>query len=1239
MKHWKTWQICLFTIFCVLLNVVGRLIAVHYSFPVWLDSFGTVLCAYLMGPVCGSMVGVTGNILYSLSEPVFWTYGLASVALALIVGVGIQRKAMESLLGAMNIAMLAAIASTVISTVLDLWAAHGLTGNRFGDAVISFLGERNVPRVLCTLVGQFYVDFLDKLVTILSLHVVIRVLMARGRHPKLHWHRGGRGALGLLLVLGLLGGYGGQEASAAQDGYDSYVQTVYNSSRGLPCGEANDIAQTTDGILWIGTYAGLYRYNGSEFRWMDGLESVRNANCLFVDEEGRLWIGTNDNGLAIVINEKIVNLIDEDSGLPSNSVRAIVRGADGYYYIGTTGALQILTLNDGLRNIGALSEMNYTHCLAADDRGNVAAVTQDGRLFLLRRGEILSSLRLTADGGDIFKCCGFDRLGRLVVGSRTNRLRYYDISGGDFEFLREIRCEGLTGINDLYFPGNGEMFITADNGVALLDSRRSYRLLNTNDFNNSIDNMLMDYQGNLWFTSSRLGLLRLAPSSFRNIYSILSMKTEVVNAVAEWREKLYFGTDKGLDACNLSCSLNLTDELTERLEGVRIRCLLTDSKGTLWICTYGKGVIAVDGYGEGDYRVYDSADGVGNRSRVVTELRDGRIAVGTDTGVSFIRDGVVERSIGHSEGLINSMVLTITELEDGSLLVGTDGDGIALLRDGEIERMLTRDDGLSSEVILRSVADPKGEGVFLVTSNGLCFMNTDGSIRQLNRFPYFNNYNIWARDEDTLFVMSSAGLYVTRRDELLASGDSVGELRCELLDSNRGLSTSLTANSWSYCDGEGNLYLPCDTGVFSINVWDYDSKLRTYRLSVPTVQLDGKAYHRTPGEAILVGEGVSRVELVPEVVNFSVQVPPVGYFLEGFDTDWTITSQKNLNSIMYTNLPAGEYTLRLAVFNNDRSSILAERKFALTKTQNFYETVGFRLYFFGVILLAAVFLSSLVGYHSYASMRRKAEMANQTIIAIAKAVDAKDLRTSQHSERVSQYAVMIARELGWSEKECEDLRKAAKMHDIGKIGIPDNILNKPARLTDEEYAVMKSHTNKGGEMLRDVTLIPHVSEGALFHHERYDGRGYPHGLKGNDIPQIARIIGVADAFDAMTANRIYRKQMDFGYVLEEMKKGRGSQFDPDADDALLRLIEEGKIDLYNIYGVTPEDAVKLEKAAERKNLSPEEAAKMEAMSRAVAEQEAADSAAQKAAVSAPAKKDAAAGQKTEPGAPGKEAQA
>ena len=180
----------------------------------------------------------------------------------------------------------------------------------------------------------------------------------------------------------------------------------------------------------------------------------------------------------------------------------------------------------------------------------------------------------------------------------------------------------------------------------------------------------------------------------------------------------------------------------------------------------------------------------------------------------------------------------------------------------------------------------------------------------------------------------------------------------------------------------------------------------------------------------------------------------------------------------------------------------------------------------------------------------------QTIATISSMVDAKDPYTDDHSIRVSHYACVIANELGWSQKEITDLYHAALLHDIGKVGIHDNILKKAAKLSSNEYEIMKTHTSMGASILKDLTFLERADEGALYHHERMDGKGYPYGLKGDNIPLMARLICVADSFDAMNTNRAYRKRCEPSYILEELRKGRGTQFDPDIVDALLRCIEK-----------------------------------------------------------------------------------
>ena len=153
---------------------------------------------------------------------------------------------------------------------------------------------------------------------------------------------------------------------------------------------------------------------------------------------------------------------------------------------------------------------------------------------------------------------------------------------------------------------------------------------------------------------------------------------------------------------------------------------------------------------------------------------------------------------------------------------------------------------------------------------------------------------------------------------------------------------------------------------------------------------------------------------------------------------------------------------------------------------------------------------------------------------------------------------MLAERMGYAGERLEQLQYAALLHDIGKIGIPREIINKPSRLTDEEYEVIKTHPTIGGGILEQITEIPDIAVGARWHHERFDGKGYPDRRKGEEIPELARIIGVADAYDAMTSKRSYRDVLPQEVVLTEVEKGSGSQFDPKIAEVMMTLIKEDK---------------------------------------------------------------------------------
>ncbi len=188
--------------------------------------------------------------------------------------------------------------------------------------------------------------------------------------------------------------------------------------------------------------------------------------------------------------------------------------------------------------------------------------------------------------------------------------------------------------------------------------------------------------------------------------------------------------------------------------------------------------------------------------------------------------------------------------------------------------------------------------------------------------------------------------------------------------------------------------------------------------------------------------------------------------------------------------------------------------------------------------------------------KKNERLSIQVVTAIANAVDAKDTYTNGHSGRVAEYAEKIAERFGYSEEQQEEIYMMGLLHDVGKIGIPDAVINKPAKLTDEEFEIIKNHPVMGARILQNIREMPKLVVGARWHHERYDGKGYPDGLSGTDIPVEARIIAVADAYDAMTSRRSYRDILSQEVVRSEIEKGKGTQFDPVFAEIMLGMMEE-----------------------------------------------------------------------------------
>ncbi|MBQ2580962.1 MAG: hypothetical protein II574_04970, partial [Ruminococcus sp.] len=612
---------------CIILNCAGRELGHAISAPGWLDSYGTFLAAYAMGPIPGCIVGVSSNIIYSFWDPYCAYYAVVSIFIGIVVGVLSRKRYFDSIFHTMTVAGSVASGCLVISTVINFFLYSGMTNNMWGDGVIDLLRENGVNKYLSALIGEFYIEFFDKLVTAMLMFLTVMVIRKlRNKRAKKAAKQATAAAAAIAVMLTVGAQYEPMTASAENPtSHISYIQTIYNGSNGLLSGHANAIAQTNEGVLWIGTYAGLYRYNGHEFVYRSDLEDIKNVNCLYVDNEGRLWIGTNDNGVVIVINEKVANVINSKNGLPSDTIRSIVQSSSGEYYIGTSSGIVTMEMKIGMSVSAEVQGVGFVDRLSADNNGNVAAVNKDGQLFVLKAGKVTKTIE-NAYGGRTFSTCAFDKQGSLYTGTTDGMVSRYIVKDNDYKNWDNTTCSGMTKINNIYPDQDGLTWVCSDSGIGYINSSNLFSKQESGDFDHAIEKMLTDYQGNLWFASSRLGLLRLSRSSVKDIYADTGLKPSVVNTTAIRGSLLYSGADDGLRIIDTTSHTLFKNDLTRLLDGQRIRCMMSDSEQAIWICSYGKGLVCYDRFGK--ITEYSSnISEIGDRVRVCLEMSDGTIAV------------------------------------------------------------------------------------------------------------------------------------------------------------------------------------------------------------------------------------------------------------------------------------------------------------------------------------------------------------------------------------------------------------------------------------------------------------------------------------------------------------------------------------------------------------------------------------------------------------------------------------
>ncbi|MCR4907988.1 MAG: HD domain-containing protein [Lachnospiraceae bacterium] len=937
-----------------------------------------------------------------------------------------------------------------------------------------------------------------------------------------------------------------------------YTATLFDGTNGLPTSDANAIVQTPDGFIWIGNYSGLIRYDGTSFFRYDASNGISSVVSLFVDSKERVWIGTNDCGV-LFFDHGEFHAFSREEDLMSSSIRSIEEDSDGNILIATTQGLAYVDSENELHAVND-PQLNgkYICELQNDGNGIIYGEMLSGDFFSIEDLRVSSYFNGSSLNFGAISCIYPDtgNPGYIYLGTEESNIFYGSVNDG----MKNARCLNAspeTSINRITRLGS-QLWVCADNGIGYFDSEDHYVSLENIPMNNSVDDIIEDYEGNLWFVSSRQGVMKISRNQFRDLFLAAKLPDMVVNSTCLYHDDLFIGTDSGLVCMDKYYNVKET-ELTDYLKDIRIRCIKSDSKDNLWLSTYGEKALVLM-RPDGSIQSFTETEGLlNNRVRSTEELSDGSIAVATSGGVNILKDEKIIAAYSEEDGIHNTEILSMAEGADGKLYLGSDGDGIYIVDQNRTSRLGTGD-GLTSEVILRIKKDPKEGFFWIITSNSLAFMK-DQHITTIKNFPYSNNFDLYRDNNDNMWILASNGIYVVDAGQLLSDQEN---MEYTLYDTKSGLPTETTANSRSAITDDGTLYIAGTSGVTAINIDKAAEETREIKLAVPSIEVDDQLYNVENG-SVTIPSGSRRIIIDGYALTFSLQNPKVSYYLEGFDDSPIVSTKQEMQPAIYTNLDGGEYTFHLSTVNTLTGEEQNSIAIRIIKKKALYEYTVVQISL--VILLIAVILFIVWMYFRKRTERleRKAEEDRKFIAQLsktfAKCIDIKDTYTNGHSFRVAKYTGLIAEKLGYSEAETEKFYNIALLHDIGKIGIPDRILNKPERLNDEEYQEMKSHPEKGYQILSDFQDIePEFAYGAGYHHERFDGKGYPKGLKGEDIPKVAQIIAVADTFDAMYSTRPYRKKLPLETVVGEIKRIAGTQLNPEIVDAFIALYEEHVFD-------------------------------------------------------------------------------
>ncbi|MCR5655621.1 MAG: response regulator [Lachnospiraceae bacterium] len=744
---------------------------------------------------------------------------------------------------------------------------------------------------------------------------------------------------------------GGGYAVTGQIPDVGYTCKIYDATNGLPTSDAMFVLGAKNGYVWVAGYSGVFRYDGTTFEKMDVTEGLTSGRGLYEDSFGRIWVGTNDDGVVVIDGEKYTH-ITLDDGLPSSSIRSFMEDGMGRVYIGTTTGLcyaneafEITLVDDDRINNERVLR------LVKDAKGQIYGQTKNGLVFSVENGKVTKCYESADLGDEVITTIMPDpeRGGRLYFGTSSSNV-YYGKFGDPISKMARIGVKPLENIHWICYECD-RVWVASMSQVGYLDENGVFHMVNDFWMDSTIEMMTADYQGNMWFVSSTQGVMKVVSGNFTNLTEEAGMEEEAVNATCLVDGMLYYGTDHGLRIISES-GKQVENDLTKFIGDSRIRCIKNDAKGNVWISCFTNDLGLICYKKDSSFENYTTGNGMpGNEVRCTAETEDGAILVGTNNGLAVIKNGKVVRTVGEADGIENTVFMTVEEGENGVIYAGSDGGGIYAITDNKVKR-IGRKEGLTGDVITRIKKDEINDVVWVLTSNTVEYIK-DGKVTNVSSFPYTNNYDVFPNDNGEFWISSPYGLFRLRTQDLL--DDTVTDY--DLYTLSNGLPGIPTSYSYSALDADGNLYVSARTGVVKVNIDTYFASAEEVKLDVADLYYEDEKIFPNEAGVYTIPSGDERIRIVPAVLDFSLSDPLVRIYLEGSEDNGITVRRSEITNMEYTGLPYGNYTLHIQILDNTRENVLQDAAFRITKRPKLQELFITKL---AVVLFVALFVGFLV---------------------------------------------------------------------------------------------------------------------------------------------------------------------------------------------------------------------------------------------------------------------------------------